>query len=101
MFLESSRPVCIQFPDREVRLVPGRPVEMPDADGEKILAHGAAYVREVRAVWWQSMDGVLHGPARVQLVARHGHEVWFCVDWNDGGRWVRDVLLRPRPKRRT
>ena len=120
----TNGPLKFHFSDgSEVRLTPGRPVELPEDRAERLLIKLPGRVRVLpstdpaicecpsepiiiepapestrqRPVFWQSMaDGRIHGPARVTDLARAGEEFWLWIEYQGQGRWIRDILLRSR-----
>lgn len=122
MLIEALTPLTVRLPERDLQLRPGEPVDLPDEQAAKLLAKALGKVRAVldsdeipeivvepalscRPVYWESMDGRLHGPAPVQFMARTGvpgrFQFWLCVDEHGRTVWIRDTLLRAKPASRS
>src|SRR5437660_8938413 len=110
-------PLTYRWPGGEVQLVPGQPVDLPESRALRLLQRAPGKVRAVpasgespevviesavcRPVYWESMDGRMHGPAPVRFMARVGSpthpEFWLCVEAPGRTVWIRDDRLRRRP----
>ena len=94
---------------REVRLVPGEPVDIPDLPAKTLLAKAPDRVRgveppydvqpagpNVRPVYWETEPGIIQGPAQVSLMARMTDQFWLCVEYAGTWRWINTTLLRSK-----
>lgn len=105
MLLEAvDRPVRYHLIDgREVRLVPGHPVDLPDVQARKLLAKAPEKVRMVQPhaitfqlgdlIHWQTWDGKIHGPALVEHVTFSGGRRWAWVTWDGIERALSEVIV--------
>ncbi len=98
----------------EIReLVPGQTVELTEAQGQRLLAQAPGRVRVVSEgprprerslqgqlsssgfVWWEGSNGILHGPARVELLAlTEDGLAWVGVEYAGTFRWIRADLIK-------
>jgi len=117
MWIESVKPLRVQFKQREVRLQPGQPVELPDDDGRKLVNQAGDKVRIVQApetivepaavnarpVYWEDSGGKLCGPAVPEFLAKTGtgdrERFWIVVMYQGSIRWIWSDRLRTAPTR--
>ena len=105
MLLEAvDSPIRYRLTDgREVRLVPGQPIVLPEDRALKLLAKANGRVRMVEApvlpLWlgcliqWQAMDGKTYGPAVVEYVTVCDGRTWAFVRYDGIDRWVSEVII--------
>lgn len=91
MWIEATRPLCLQFPRGAVHLRPGRPVEVSDEEGRKAVDAAQGKVRTV------PLPEPVAGPAPAQVTIgatltwdRAGLILRGRVEhlMTDGGRWA-------------
>ena len=57
MLLEAvDRPIRYTWPEGELRLEPGKPIQVPDGRGQKVLAKCGSKVRKVSPDWMAAWD---------------------------------------------
>ena len=116
MLIEALLPLLVRFPYGDLRFEPRQPIELPDAQAEKLLrkvpdkvqrvAHPASAVviepaaLHARPVYWQRVTGIV-GPGQPQLLARVGcgnrdKDFWVIVQYAGEYVWVRSDMLRSR-----
>ena len=65
MLLEAvNRPIRYTWPEGQLRLEPGKPIEVPDDRGQKVLAKCGGKVRKVSPDWlraWEELAQLTHG----------------------------------------
>ncbi len=102
MLIEATqRPLTVRFPDQEILLEPGKPVDLPMDRARRLLAKAGAKVRVVdpmrpegacwtcgsRSFWISSSDRIIcamcHPPAVPEFVVD-----WLEVAGDDAGREV-------------
>lgn len=119
-----ARPITYRWPQGEVLLRPGRPVELPDDRARRLLEKASGKVRAVgpapvptpapvpdglvaepairpdggavTPVFYEDGDGRIQGPYSPELFSRCGSEFWVCLVTSDGLRWVSSDRLRTR-----
>lgn len=110
-----GEPFVYRWPGGEVRLEPGKPVELTSERAEKLLARAYGRVRAVEAaetvviepaannarqVFWEQADGRILGPAVPEFLAKVGDgpraTFWIVVTHDGQPRWVRSDRLRSR-----
>ena len=104
MLIEAvERPITYRWPGGEVQLEPGRAVDLPEDRALKLLAKAQGKVRLVSPtgsamepgclIHWESMDGVVHGPALVLEVADFDGRCWAYVEHEGLERLVSEVIV--------
>ena len=63
MLIEVVALLTVRLPTGQEAWTPGRIVDLPEDKARRLLDRAPQYVRVVRPVYWQSMDGVINGPA--------------------------------------
>ncbi|MDZ4733662.1 MAG: hypothetical protein SGJ16_08760 [Nitrospirota bacterium] len=108
-------PFIYRWPDGEVRLAPGHPVELPDDRAARLLAKAGGRVRVVassppppadivlepahpnpRPVYWERADGSIVGPGTPEFLARVGESFWVIVQFESVPVWVNASSLRSK-----
>ena len=116
MWIESLKPIRVQFRLQEVRLEPGRPVELPEDCGRNLLHQAGNKDRiaqppetvviepaaaNARPVYWEGSEGKLCGPATPEFLAKTdtGEEerFWVLVTFEGTIRLVWSEILRAKP----
>ncbi len=105
-----------RWPGGEVRLEPGKPIELPPDRAAKLMARASGRIRQVeleksvliepaapnaRPVWWEDANGLLCGPAIPEYLAKTGGSLsehfWVVVTHEHIIRWIRSDRLRSKP----
>ena len=115
MLIEALAPLRIRLPERELSLVPGQPVDLPDKHARRLLEKAGTKVRRIppnpdgpivvertlptaRPIYWQDMDGTWHGPVTPEYLGRTGSgtgsKFWVIVNYRGTIRWILSDLLR-------
>jgi hypothetical protein len=104
---------------RQIRLAPGCPVDLPEAQAQTLLTKAPDRVRLVdwpsaspeafyvepagcqNPVFWESQENGILGPGLVTHVAKETTATgqvrfWLCVLYRGSWRWVHEQLLRSR-----
>lgn len=74
-----DKPMCYRWPDGEVQLLPGQPVDLPESRALRLLQRAPGKVRMVCEhpflawrpgclITWQGADGKPRGPATVDFL---------------------------------
>ena len=83
MLIEATgKPFTYRWPDGEVRLEFGRPVELPEDRARKLLAKAPSKVRVVASLAVEAVDTVTDAYQSVYAVKIGGSvvgEFWFCL----------------------
>ena len=61
MLIEAARPMRVLIPDGEIRLEPGRPIDLPEDQALKLLVKAGGHVRRVEPITEQNLDQLLLG----------------------------------------
>ena len=104
-----------QWPGGEIRLEPGKPVDLPPDRAAKLLARAGGRVRlldspepiviesascTAKPVFWETATGHILGPAKPEFLAMVGSGTtacfWVVITMNGEGRWIRSDRLRSR-----
>ncbi|TKB75257.1 MAG: hypothetical protein E8D45_07835 [Nitrospira sp.] len=103
-------PIRYRWPGGEIRLVPGKPVELPNDRAERLLAKAGGKVRQItttappvivephpspRRCYWEDRDGTIR-PGVVTMLGQCGEEFWVLVEDGTSWVWVTDFRLRSR-----
>ena len=107
MWIEATKPLCVQFKSGDVHLRPGLPVEFDDGEGQRLLACAPGKVKQVlahTAPLFTEGEPVLVGSeipwcaiVAFTLIQPLGGTTkagwWYCVE--AGARWafVHESLL--------
>lgn len=109
-----GKPFIYRWPDGEVRLEPGKPIDLPADRAAKLLARAGARVRLVvepvaieaaapntKLVYWEGATGEILGPATPEFLAQVGLGVksadfWVVADFDGLPVWVRADRLRSK-----
>ena len=108
MLLEAvDRPIRYTWPEGELRLRPGKPIEVPDDRGQKVLARCGSKVRRVSPDWlaaWRELAQMTDGIQKTDdcfapvMAALDRCDLAFeCRDWSAFQREV-ELLRRLCPK---
>jgi hypothetical protein len=98
---------------REVRLVPGKPIDLPEPQATALLAKAPDRVRAVgdqcassmtiepasptaRETYWETADGRILGPVVPEYLAQDGDEFWIVTTYQGECYWIRENRLRTR-----
>ena len=103
--IKALQPLRVKVAGQIRVLAPGQTVELTEAQGQRLLTQAPGRVRLVPAVrvqlsspgflWWEGGNGVLQGPAYVELLAVTGDDMaWVGVAYEGTFRWVREDLIR-------
>ena len=89
MLIEATRPIRVLIPDGELRLDPGRPMDLPEAQALKLLVKAGGHVRRVEPITALNLDQLRPGVwvewESPLLGHCHGHvamspeDGWFVV----------------------
>lgn len=110
-----GKPMCYRWPEGEVQLVPGQPVDLPEERALRLLAKAPGKVKVVswssdvviepaapnaRPVYWERGDGHIYGPAVPEFLAKVGtgatDRFWVIVEYQGQAIWVRSDRWRSR-----
>lgn len=110
-----GKPFIYRWPGGEVRLEPGKPIDLPADRAAKLLARASGRVRQVesegavviepaapnaRPVFWQRADGSIVGPAQPEFLARVGHgptaSFWVVALFEGLPVWINATVLRSK-----
>jgi hypothetical protein len=110
-----GKPFIYRWPGGEVRLEPGKPVELPPERAAKLLARASGRVRQVdtkepvviepaapnaRPVYWERADGSISGPAKPEFLAKVGDgpkaSFWVVAEFEAQPVWIRSDRLRSK-----
>jgi hypothetical protein len=115
MQLEATR-VPIRYRLRngeELMLRPGVPMDVPDHAANQLLKKAPDKVRRVKitcpvtiepalkpngspfsAIYWETGDGLIRGPAVPEFVAKSGDQFWIVTSFQGRPRWIDADRLR-------
>ena len=102
MFLEAvDRPIRYEWPEGEIRLIPGQPVLVPPDRGWKILKKCGPKVRAVQPfdvgawLYYQVPGDPEEGPFEVVEVGPDTHQGgwWALVAKKDSHVWIHEVIV--------
>jgi len=104
-----------RWPGGEVRLEPGKPVDLPTDRAARLLKKAEGRVRQVeiddpvviesahpqaKPVYFERADGVIYGPAKVTDLSKTGtgasERYWVIVKLQGRVSWVRSDRLRSK-----
>lgn len=103
-----------QWPGGQVRLEPGKPVDLPDDRAAKLLARAGSRCRIVlepiaievaapnaKPIFWERGTGEILGPATPEFLAQVGlgvksTDLWVVADFAGMPVWVRTDRLRTK-----
>ncbi len=103
--IKALQPLRVKVAGQIRVLVPGQTLELTESQGQRLLTQAPGRVRVVPAVraqltsqefvWWQGGNGVLHGPAHVELLALTEDDMaWLGVSYEGTFHWIREDLIR-------
>ena len=117
MLIEARAPLRIRLPERELFLVPGQQVDLPDKHALQLLEKVGTKVRRLspdtdeaiviepaspaaRLIYWESTEGTWHGPVKPEYLGRTGsgpnEQFWVIVNHKGSIWWIWADLLRSR-----
>jgi len=113
VLIEALRPLLVRFPDRDLQLEPGQPVDLPDRHVQRLLERAVGKVRVVlshepiviepthpnpRPIYSESITGELLGPAEPEFLAQVGEgeqaTFWVIATFAGIPRWIRSDRLQ-------
>ena len=109
--IEALKPLTIRLRSGELHLKPGVLVELADEQARRLLAKAPNRVRAVaspgpvtvevaspnpKAIYWETAEGRILGPAVPEYLARHGDTFWIVTTFDGQARWINADRLRSR-----
>lgn len=109
-----GRAFTYRWPGGEVRLEPGKPIDLPADRATKLLACAGARARLVdepvtieiaipnaRPIYWESATSEILGPAQPEFLAQTGTgtkstDFWVVVDFQGMPAWISADRLRSK-----
>lgn len=110
-----GKPFTYRWPGGEVRLEPGKPIDLPPDRAAKLLVRASGRVRQVeseggvviepaannsRPVFWERADGSIVGPAQPEFLARVGtgpkESYWVIALYEGMPVWINSTVLRSK-----
>jgi hypothetical protein len=113
LLIEALTPLRLVLPERELSLIPGHPVDLPDKQARRLLDMAGEKVRQVvpdvviepayptaHPIYWEAMDRTWHGPVKPEYLgrtgSRHEERFWVIVSYRGTIRWIRSDMFRSR-----
>src|SRR5690349_17498034 len=115
MKLEALRPLHVRRASGDLHLRPGYPVELPDEEAARLLQKVPDKVRvappgntvtiepavrpdgrPLSAIYWETGDGRILGPAVPEFLARESDNYWIVTSSDGQSWWVNADRLRSR-----
>lgn len=107
LFIESTKPLVLKFPNRKIRLEPGIPIPFEETAALKALAQAGIKIHvvhepalpmvppEFREGWfisWRSGNKVL-GPIQVLGVDAKAGPLWCLVEVKRTPHWISQIII--------
>jgi hypothetical protein len=95
MWVEAIKTVCVRFPEGDLRMEPGQPVDLSPDRAELLVTKGEGKIRftcqykAINCVLWRR-GRMIVGPGNLEL---DDGPRWVLVSWKGDLRWISKSLL--------